>query len=505
MSADKSSGQMIGNYRIGTLINSGSFGTVYQAEHTILGRTVAIKVLHGVYLDSDQEREQFIREVRLLEELRGQPHVLPLLDVGFVEEGGIYIIVEYATKGSLRDLLQRQPGNLLPIERALALLEQIGQALDSAHQKNIIHRNLKPDNVLFIDENKALLADFGITVIFGAAGKNVTMNVTGTPSYMAPEQFQGLVNKRADQYSLGCIAYELLTGHRPFNAPDLISMRYSHENELPPPPTQYNPRISPELEAALLRALEKDRTKRYESIVAFVSALQKAAKPLASNTKEHWLAEGNTYYSHGDYQEALVVYEQAIGIDPRFALAYSRKGHTLSALGNPEEALIAYEQAIDLDSNIPSAYYGKGQALFTLERYHEALVAYERALRLDSNHIPAYYGKAEALSKLKRYPEALVAYEHIIHLDPKQVAAYYGKAGVLSNLKRLKEALVAYEQALRLDSNYIGAYYGKADILSNLKRYPEALVAYERVLDLDPKHVVAYRGKADVLFNLNRC
>lgn len=150
-------GKQIGNHRLVAAINSGSYGSVYQANHTILSeRIVAVKLLHA-YLDSAKEREKFLQEARLLAKLKHR-HILPIHDVGFSDELP-YIVVEYAPGGSLRDRLKRQSGRPLPIEEARRLLMQIGQALEHAHQQNIIHRDLKPENILFNEQGEALLSD----------------------------------------------------------------------------------------------------------------------------------------------------------------------------------------------------------------------------------------------------------------------------------------------------------------------------------------------------------
>ncbi|HCF87373.1 MAG TPA: hypothetical protein DEV72_19480 [Ktedonobacter sp.] len=237
MSGEKSFiGECFGNYRITAELGSGGFGKVYRGEHTILTeRAVAIKMLHA-HLATPEERERFLQEARLLERLK-HPYILRILDVG-IHEGFPYLVVEYAPRGSLRDLIKRFAPNLLPANMALNIFTQVGQALYYAHQQNIIHRDLKPENILFNAQGEALLADFGIaTTLSTASIKYVT--IIGTPAYMAPEQFQSSVSKESDQYSLGCIGYELFTGKRPFTATNFFAMGFDHLNKLPIAPTQH--------------------------------------------------------------------------------------------------------------------------------------------------------------------------------------------------------------------------------------------------------------------------
>lgn len=265
-------GTQIGNYRVTSLLASGAFGSVYLARHTILAeRTVAFKVLHAVYLNAHDERESFLQEAQLLEKLK-HPNILPILDVGISPNNSPYIIAEYAVHGSLRENIRQQRGRPLPLAEALRILTQVGEALQYAHRQNIIHRDLKPENILFDAQNKVLLADFGIATAL--VGTSKVDKIAGTPLYMAPEQFKGVVSRGSDQYSLACIAYELLTGQPPFESADFVAMAYQHLNEQPRPPRQLNPALPSHVEQAILTALAKDRHARYPSVEVFITALQ---------------------------------------------------------------------------------------------------------------------------------------------------------------------------------------------------------------------------------------
>ena len=265
-------GNHLGSYRLVREIARGGFGTVYQAQHTILtDRLVAIKVLHDLLLNSSQERDAFLQEAQFLESLK-HPFILPLLDVG-IQQNIPFLVTEYAASGSLRMRLQAQSPKLLTFDEILTILSQIGQALQYAHQHNIIHRDLKPDNILLNLHGEALLADFGIATLLSTASIGHT-STTGTPAYMAPEQFRGEVSRETDQYSLGCIAYELFTGRKPFTAPDFVALGFKHATENPVPPRQHNPSISTSVEQAILKSMAKGRNQRYPDVMAFVTALQ---------------------------------------------------------------------------------------------------------------------------------------------------------------------------------------------------------------------------------------
>lgn len=258
----------IGNYHILSNIASGSFGRVYLAQHRVLTtRIVALKLMHAVPLSSKQESEQFLHEAKILELLH-HPYILPILDVG-IHEGIPYIVSEYAAGNSLRMRLNKGRCSL---QESLTILSQMGQALDYAHQQNIIHRDVKPENILFNARGDALLADFGLAIMLATASVKY-VSYAGTPRYMAPEQCRGVVSKESDQYALGCIAYELFTGRPPFSSPDPMALMYQHVNDAPTPLSTYTTHLPLHIEQAVLKALMKQRQERHSSVTAFLAAL----------------------------------------------------------------------------------------------------------------------------------------------------------------------------------------------------------------------------------------
>ncbi len=265
-------GKQIGNYQLIAEIASGAFGSVFQGKHIIFADRppVAVKLLHASYIGSAQERERFIHEAQVLEKLK-HPYSLSIIDAG-IHEGTPYLVMEYASNGSLRYLLRRQFPRPLSLQAALTILSQIGQALQHAHRLNIIHRDLKPENILFNARGEALLADYGIAVVLQTSSIR-QIDATGTPAYMAPEQFRGQISKESDQYALGCIAYELLTGRQPFSAPDFVAMGFLHTTETPLPPTRLNPQLSRFIDQAILKAMAKQRADRHADIAAFLQSL----------------------------------------------------------------------------------------------------------------------------------------------------------------------------------------------------------------------------------------
>ena len=264
-------GKLIGMYRIVRIIGSGGLGRVYLAQHEILtGRAVAVKLLYKSH-DFLKQQGIFFQEARLLDKLK-HPSILPIVDVG-IDEGLPYVITEYAPNGSLRDRIRGKSLSPLAVRESINILLQVGQALDYTHQQHIIHCDVKPENILFNVKGKALLADFSIAITL-EVGYYRASKVEGTPMYMAPEQFEGVISKRSDQYALGCVAYELFTGQPLFPPTDFNSLHFKHTMERPIPPRQHNPSLSSRVERAILKALEKDPANRYPDVKTFLKALR---------------------------------------------------------------------------------------------------------------------------------------------------------------------------------------------------------------------------------------
>src|SRR5260221_9331643 len=436
-------GKQIGNYRVVAEINSGAFGRVYQAQHIILReRIVAIKLLHA-YLGSPKEREQFLQEAQFLEKLK-HPYCLPIIDAG-IHNGLPYVVSEYAMNGSLRNRLRRQSPHAVPVKEALTILTQIGQALQHAHQQGIIHRDLKPENILFNAKGDALLADFGIAIVLATSSVR-QVDATGTPAYMAPEQFRGMISKESDQYALGCIAYELFTGHRPFTADDFVAIGFLHAAEPTLAPTHYNLQLPVHIEQAILKALAKQRADRYPTIADFITSLRVSTMEQAQVLR----APEEEIPTVLSTRVPTLAQTSSLGVSQRSKGQWMQEGDTLRGLKRSQEALAAYQQAIRLDPNDAYAYRRKGDVLYDLKRSQEALAAYEQAIHLDPNLAAAYNNKGMPLYDLKLSQEALAAYEQAIHLDPNLPIAYNNKEFKLKAVGKKKEAQQAYERAKQL-------------------------------------------------------
>ena len=203
-------------YREPERIGYGGMGDIYRATDSLLGREVAIKVLAERYAEDEPVRERFTREALAAARLSGEPNIVTIFDVG-EHDSRPYIVMEYLRGGSLDDVL-RQEGVQAP-QRVFAWLEQAGRALDAAHARGVVHRDVKPANLLLDGQGNLHVADFGIASAAGMDSLTMTGTVLGTAGYLSPEQAQGgRATPASDRYALGVVAFELLTGSRPFEA-----------------------------------------------------------------------------------------------------------------------------------------------------------------------------------------------------------------------------------------------------------------------------------------------
>ena len=260
-------GQQFGNYRLLKLLGEGGFAEVYLGEHVHLGTPAAVKVLttkltgEGIAL--------FREEAHTILSLE-HPNIVRVYDFG-IQDRIPYIIMNYAPNGSLRRLHPR--GTHLPIEKIVSYVKQIAAALQYAHNRKLIHRDIKPDNMLLGLNNEVLLSDFGIAVVAHSTRSLNTQDGSGTLSYMAPEQIQGKPRIASDQYALGIVVYEWLNGRPPFMG---TAAEIGMQHLLTPPPSlrENVPAISYAVEQVVFKALDKDPKQRFESVQEFASALE---------------------------------------------------------------------------------------------------------------------------------------------------------------------------------------------------------------------------------------
>jgi outer membrane protein assembly factor BamB/serine/threonine protein kinase len=264
-------GQQLGNYRLLRLLGRGGFAEVYLGEHVYLKRPAALKVLHRSLEEEDVER--FLAESQVLARL-DHPHIVRVHEFA-VEQGTPFLVMDYAPHGNLRAL--HSPGSCLSLQSTVAYIKQVVAALQYAHNHQLIHRDVKPENMLLGPHDEVLLSDFGISLLSPSPEQLSTQEMAGTLAYMAPEQIRGKPVFASDQYSLAVVVYEWLCGSRPFTGGfgRLVEQQLYED---PPSLQEKNAAIPEAVEAVVLRALAKDPRERYVSVQSFASALAGASQ-----------------------------------------------------------------------------------------------------------------------------------------------------------------------------------------------------------------------------------
>ena len=264
-------------YRVLQRLGGGGMADVFLADHAQLERRVVIKVLHAHLAKDSEMMERFRREAQAAARLV-HPHICPVMDAGS-QGTTVYTVMPYLSGGSLSDRIAKRR-MVDPVEVATAIA-QVATALDYAHRRGIVHRDIKPDNVLFDEDGNAIITDFGIAEARNQGRLTASGRAMGTPHYMSPEQAMGkLVDGRSDVYALGIVLYEAAVGFPPFDGPDAFSVGYKQVHEQPVAPDQIGSRVPAEFSAIIMRCLSKDPAARYarandlaDALIAFIESV----------------------------------------------------------------------------------------------------------------------------------------------------------------------------------------------------------------------------------------
>lgn len=364
--------EQIGRYERYEEIGRGGMGTVYRARDTLLQREVALKLLPAYLTQDASFSQRFQREAQVIARLE-HTHIVPIYDVGMHEERP-YLVMRLLNGGTLRQRLEA--GDLAPAD-LVRILEQVASALDTAHNRGIVHRDIKPSNILLDENGAAFVADFGVAKVLDANTQLTGSGVLGTPVYMSPEHFSGKeLDGRSDQYSLGVILYEAVTGELPFKGNTIHQLIYQHLETIPRSVHEVNFALPPALSPVLSRALMKEVNGRFPTTEAFAQAVAHAFMSSASEMP------------HATKEE------------PAAKRVFSAP---LPSAKRPED------ESKSTAAQKLHKLYGEGLQAFAAKDWATAVTAFTHVLEIEPDHPKAHSRRQEALKNLQAAPRAVRA------------------------------------------------------------------------------------------------
>lgn len=529
-------GRSLGPYRVLEQLGVGGMATVYKAYHAVMDRYVAIKVLPDNLARDPSFRTRFEREARTIARLEHR-HILPVYDVA--EDDGIpYLVMRFTDGGDLSGLIA---GGTLSIPRAAALVAQVADALDYAHRQGVIHRDVKPANVLIGRDGDALLSDFGIAKIYSEAQQLTSDGMmVGTPAYMAPEQLKGqAVDARTDIYSLGVVLYQALTGECPFVAETPLAVAMMHVHNPLRPPRQINPAIPEALERIIFRAMAKNADDRFQTAGAMAQALR-AAVASTPATQSLALPESSapaiappTPHTPLPAQETaaqpaippapptpvpapaappsrasarwlpivggllalvVIVGVAAFALRPGQDTPGAQSGNSAAQPSAAAVATAALDPAVDDVIAKTAQQLDAGETSAAMETLKPALEA-----RPDDPNLLALRGIAN-LSNVG--PDAARAdIDRALSLAPNNPLVYFARGLINQRTDRPDDAIADYSKAIELDPTFARAYYQRSILMGYPKSDPAAQRRdLDRTIELEPAYVPARIDRAWSLY-----
>ena len=535
-------GDRIGDdYEVRDVIGAGGFGIVYLVYHRQTKSAYALKTFRDEFLNDERTRGQFRKEARIWIELERHPNLVRAYQVTEFQ-GRLFVALEYiapnedglnSLDGYLR---QSQPELRQSLEWAI----QFCDGMIHAHAKGIrCHRDIKPANIMVTQNQILKISDVGLAGVFSATpkSKGVIVNVrnngvgmslltvegaVGTPTHMPPEQFTdaALCDARSDIYSFGVVLYQMRNhGQLPFftrlpqdNSENEMMRFWAEMRKLhaQAPVPKLNSRLQPIIQ----RCLEKDAGRRYQTFDQLRRDLAAVLKedcgqifiqpPIRDLEAWELCNKGAALAELGQDDQALVYYDEALRLTPRFANAWNNKGISLKKAGRTTEALGCFDEAIRIDPRLPHAWANKGDCLGKLKRYRDAISCLDRALNLDSSSAGCWLNKGNILLGLGHMHEAGKCFANAIRLNPLYAAAWYRQGLCNQALREMDEAIRCFDKSIELHPAKISAWCSKASCLSALGRNEEALRVISDALCFAPLSPVGWFIKAGIEEQLNR-
>jgi tetratricopeptide (TPR) repeat protein len=558
----------LGDFRIVTEVGRGGMGVVYEAEQISLRRRVALKVLPFAGVLDQKQLQRFRNEAQAAAHLH-HTNIVPVYSVGS-ERGVHYYAMQFIEGESLARAIGEMKGGgtgegspRSPISshgsnRTSAYLRmaarigmQAAEALDHAHQLGIVHRDVKPGNLLVDGAGNLWITDFGLARFSSEPGLTVTGDLVGTFRYMSPEQALAKrvpIDHRTDVYSLGATLYELITLEPAVKGDDPQAVLQEIAFKDPMLPRRINPAIPADIETILLKAMWKDPAGRYATAQEMADDLRRflenksvlARRPTVATRVAKWsrrhrglvaaslavllvgfaaLAVGSSREARNTRREAQNARAALARANATLRFAREAVDTSLTELGvhglegevlpTParkallEKALLFYDTFL-AEQGDPGALVQRGYILHGLQRYDESLAAFERFLAVRPGDVECLEQRGHMLWHLRRHDEALAALDEAARVDPARAVALVYRGNVLRALKRGDEALDAFDRAIEIDPNYAMAHNNRGNALNSLGRFDDALEACDRAIEIDPNLALAHSGRGSALGSLGR-
>jgi tetratricopeptide (TPR) repeat protein len=564
-------GQKLGDFEILKMIGQGGMGAVFLARQVSLDREVALKVISHIGGAQVKHLDRFKRESKVLAKI-SHPNIVPIYEVG--QHGPYsYFAMEYV-KGVSLDKVLSSIRNAKPDEKASEVMHKclevqtsvavdknnnsngaeidtdyivrisriivsIASALDYAHNKGILHRDVKPSNILINTEGTAKLVDFGLAKAETQQTITITGEFFGTPSYVSPEQIRKpeTVDCRSDVFSLAATYYECLTLHPPFGGDTVNETLTQVISREAIPPKKYCPRLSTDFNTVLLHALEKLPEDRYQTAADFStdianllefkpitakrpSITQRAYKTLRRNPLKITIVgisilvvvlsyfvyssfiqtrnktniikfhtAGLREYEAGRFTEAVTFFKKVLEVNPKDAEAYYSIGECY-ALEDNEKAIEAYQQAIKIDPKHAAAYWGLGLCYGAMKHYQESIDSYRQAIKIDHHNADTHLGLGDSYVAIEHYEEAIESYNQAALIEPNDSEISQRLGDCYSKLGHYQKSIEAHKQSIKIGPSNALAWAGLGSCYLALGQNNKAVEALRQSLELERNPLV---------------
>lgn len=547
-------GQKLGDFEILKMIGQGGMGAVFLAKQVSLDREVALKVISSVGGAQAKNLDRFKRESKVLAQI-SHPNIVPIYEVG--QQGPYsYFVMQYIDGVSLDKILssirnaktgdkasavmskclethkatygdkhQDTKGTTAEIDtdyiiNISKIIISMASALDYAHKKGILHRDVKPSNILIDSDGTAKLVDFGLARTETQQSITITGEFFGTPSYVSPEQIRkpDTVDCRSDVFSLAAAYYECLTLHTPFGGDTINETLTQVISCEAVPPKKYCPRLSTDFNTVLLHALEKLPEDRYQTADNFANDIENllefkpiTAKRPSITQRTYKTIRRNPLKIAATFAFILVFIlgysllsnhrqeKKKVALRERY-----KQGRDRFEGDRYEEALTCFKEVSQAAPNDAEVQYYIGECYRMADQYGKAIEAYSKAIKIRTNYGNAYWGLGDCYKKTKHYQESMDNFKRAIQIDPHDASTYFDLGNLYVELGRYQEAIETYKQTIIIDPNNTNAYYSLGITYRSLGRHDEAIESFKQTVRINPNNTDAYCNLGTIYRDLGR-